>query len=179
MKEQNQLQPSEPRHERLLHFDLLLLPVNDGSDEQILVTPVGAYRWMLGLQVDAGVVEGLKQQELDEYHEVKTLGADFIQQRRQDESPSGSRRASSASEGQHPAVREKLVEQRCPGKNPSAKLPSVTLPPAFVRPRGAAFSQEVVETNSWLRPDELNASGAQLLQDVVRADWPAGVVAQK
>ncbi|CAB1432611.1 unnamed protein product [Pleuronectes platessa] len=103
---------------------------------------------------------------------------DFIQQRRQDESPSGSRRASSASEGQHPAVREKLVEQRCPGKNPSAKLPSVTLPPAFVRPRGAAFSQEVVETNSWLRPDELNASGAQLLQDVVRAERPAGVVAQ-
>ncbi|CAB1443524.1 unnamed protein product [Pleuronectes platessa] len=106
------------------------------------------------------------------------LDADFIQQRRQDESPSGSRRASSASEGQHPAVREKLVEQRCPGKNPSAKLPSVTLPPAFVRPRGAAFSQEVVETNSWLRPDELNASGAQLLQDVVRAERPAGVVAQ-
>ncbi|CAB1436873.1 unnamed protein product [Pleuronectes platessa] len=104
--------------------------------------------------------------------------ADFIQQRRQDESPSGSRRASSASEGQHPAVREKLVEQRCPGKNPSAKLPSVTLPPAFVRPRGAAFSQEVVEINSWLRPDELNASGAQLLQDVVRAERPAGVVAQ-
>ena len=85
---------------------------------------------------------------------------------------------SSASEGQHPAVREKLVEQRCPGKNPSAKLPSVTLPPAFVRPRGAAFSPEVVETNSWLRPDELNASGAQLLQDVVRAERPAGVVAQ-
>ncbi|CAB1434853.1 unnamed protein product [Pleuronectes platessa] len=93
--------------------------------------------------------------------------ADFIQQRRQDESPSGSRRASSASEGQHPEVREKLVEQRCPGKKPPATLPSATLPQAFARPRGAAFSQEVVETYSWLRPDELNASGAQLLQDVV------------
>ncbi|CAB1421858.1 unnamed protein product [Pleuronectes platessa] len=101
------------------------------------------------------------------------LDADFIQQRRQDESPSGSRRASSFSEGQHPELREKLVEQRCPGKKPSA-----TLPPAFVRPRGAAFSQEVVETYWWLRPDELNASGAQLLQDVVRAKRPAGVVAQ-
>ncbi|CAB1452152.1 unnamed protein product [Pleuronectes platessa] len=76
--------------------------------------------------------------------------ADFFQQRRQDESPSRSRRASSASEGQHPEVREKLVEQRCPGKKPTA-----TLTPAFVRPRGAAFSQEVVETYSWLRPDEL------------------------
>ncbi|CAB1429002.1 unnamed protein product [Pleuronectes platessa] len=104
---------------------------------------------------------------------MTSANADFIPQRRPDESPSGSRRASSASKGQHPEVREKLVEQRGPGRKQSA-----TLPPAFARPRRFAFSQEVAETYSWLRPDELNASHAQLLQDVVRAERRAGVVAQ-